>query len=946
MTALVFVGLAIVGSAVGFLMYSRQAAEVRARQGTQLSAVRDLKSAEITRWMHDQQSDAILISGDIVLGAALEAWIDAGHEPPPPPVVGQMVGTYRVGHEYASITVLDSRLEVIYSSPARSLLIRPGMRALAREALREDRVVFSDIFLDERGRPMMDFLVPVRDATPSPDARIGVYKLGIDLETLIFPLIEAWPTASRTAETLLVERRGDHIVYLNDLRRHDESALRLTAPTGASERPAVMAAAGRLGVVEGVDYSGARVLAAIGPVQDTPWYLVAKIDRSEVEATLRGPGLAAIAAVFSAIIIVGMVLVLFWWRRENSQMRSLYEAERDLRASQQRFRTAFEHAPVGVSFTRPDGSVGQVNATLAEMLGYSIAGLESRTVAEITYPDDRAETADLIRRSLAGEIDGFTVDKRYLRHDGSDLWTTASVTLLRDEQDRPESFVAMISDISARRAAEEALQASEARFRGLFTTALIGFALHEIVLDPAGDPVDYVFLEVNEAFGVYTGLLPSAIVGRRVTEIIPGAEKSGLIEVYGRVALGGEPQRLETYFEPFERYYDIQVYSPQPGQFATAFLDVTERVRAQQTLAAFFESQGVGLGIVDRELRFVRVNETFAVIDRTAVGDHHGRPVADVVGDLAAGIVPAVEAALRGEPVHVLEVSGGTAAGPDVEHHWLVSCFPVAGEGDHVDAVGLVAVDISARREAERDLAAMNVDLEKRVVERTFELEHSNRELEAFSYSVSHDLRAPLRALDGFSLALMEDYGDELDDAAKDYLARIRAASQRMGRLIDDMLALSRVSRQEMDHEPVDLSALARGVLADLKDADPERVVVADVADGLAAVGDPALLRVVLQNLLSNAWKFTSRLPEAHIEVGVDLRDGVAAYFVRDDGAGFDATYVDKLFKPFQRLHAAGEFPGTGVGLATVQRIVRRHGGTVWAVGAIDCGATFYFTLD
>ena len=438
-TALVFVALALAGSVIGYVMYSRQAAEVRARQGTQLTAVRDLKSDEITRWMHDQQANATLISGDVVLGAALESWIEAGHEPPPPPVVRQIIVTYRVGHSYASVTVLDAGLDAIYSSPAGSLVVEPGMRALARDALREDRVVFSDMYLDERGRPQMAFLVPVRDATPSPDARLGVYILEIDPETFLFPLVEAWPTATETAETLLVERRGDRIVYLNDLRRREASALRLSESLTTTARPAVMAAAGRRGVVDGVDYSGARVLASIGPVADTPWYLVAKIDRREVEATLRGPALVAIAAVFSVILIVGLMLVLFWWRRESRQMRRLYEAERDLHASQQRFRSAFEHAPVGVSFTLPDGGLGQVNATLAEMLGYSIAELESRTVADITHPDDGAETAALMRRTLAGEIDGFKVDKRYVRRDGSDLWTTASVTLLRDAQDRPRA---------------------------------------------------------------------------------------------------------------------------------------------------------------------------------------------------------------------------------------------------------------------------------------------------------------------------------------------------------------------------------------------------------------------------------------------------------------------------------------------------------------------------
>ena len=177
------------------------------------------------------------------------------------------------------------------------------------------------------------------------------------------------------------------------------------------------------------------------------------------------------------------------------------------------------------------------------------------------------------------------------------------------------------------------------------------------------------------------------------------------------------------------------------------------------------------------------------------------------------------------------------------------------------------------------------------------------------------------------------------------YLARVRAAAQRMGQLIDDMLMLSRVTRREMARETVDLSALARDILADLRETGPQRVVEAHVADGLVASGDPALLRIVLQNLLANAWKFTSRRPVAHIFVGSERRDGAAAYFVRDDGAGFDATYVDKLFTPFQRLHAADEFPGSGIGLATVKRIVRRHGGSVWAEGAVDCGATFYFTL-
>ncbi len=241
--------------------------------------------------------------------------------------------------------------------------------------------------------------------------------------------------------------------------------------------------------------------------------------------------------------------------------------------------------------------------------------------------------------------------------------------------------------------------------------------------------------------------------------------------------------------------------------------------------------------------------------------------------------------------------------------------------------------------------AELTADLERRVGERTAQLAAANRELEAFAYSVSHDLRAPLRGIDGFSQALLEDYGDRLDGDARDYLARIRAGSQRMGRLIDDLLALSRLSRRPLRAEAVDLSALARAVADELRQATPGRAAVVDVAPGLTARADAGLVRAVLTNLLENAWKFTGRQPHPRIAVGRAGATEPAVFFVRDNGAGFDMAYADKLFGAFQRLHAEHEFPGSGIGLATVQRIVHRHGGEAWAEGAVGAGATFYFTL-
>ncbi len=247
--------------------------------------------------------------------------------------------------------------------------------------------------------------------------------------------------------------------------------------------------------------------------------------------------------------------------------------------------------------------------------------------------------------------------------------------------------------------------------------------------------------------------------------------------------------------------------------------------------------------------------------------------------------------------------------------------------------------------QSQAEVRRMNEALELQVQRRTAQFEAANKELEAFSYSVSHDLRAPLRAIDGFSQVLLEDYGERLDEDGRRYLQRVRLGTQRMGNLIEDLLKLSRLSRGELERRPLDLSGKAERILRDLAQRDPDRAVATAVAPGLTASGDARLVTIALENLLGNSWKYTARTPGARIEFGALAQDGQPAFFVRDNGAGFDMAYAGKLFSPFQRLHAAPEFEGSGIGLALVQRILNRHGGRIWAEAEPDLGATFYFTL-
>jgi PAS domain S-box-containing protein len=449
-----------------------------------------------------------------------------------------------------------------------------------------------------------------------------------------------------------------------------------------------------------------------------------------------------------------------------------------------------------------------------------------------------------------------------------------------------------------------------------------------------------------------------SIVGKKSSEILPPALAADIEALLRKAFSTGAPQVIEYELTvPVgKRWFEARTVpiAGDPTAVLVVVRDVTERRESERRLREHKELLGIAgdvarfggwrYDIATRKLlwtaevyRIYEVDPSFELSIANALSFYPEEERPRLVEAMG-------RAEQRGEPFDI-ELPFKTARG---NARWVrvISRPHVEEDGRVVEVAGSFQ-DITERKETERAIRDLNARLEQRVRERTAELEASMAELETFSYSVSHDLRAPLRGIDGFSKALMEDYGEALDDRARGYIERVRSAAQRMGRLIDDLLQLSRVTRKPVERTRVDMSQLAASVGEELQATWPGRRVELSIQPALSARADPGLLRIALANLLDNAFKFTSKHEGARIEVGAlpASNAGATTFFVRDDGAGFDMEYSGRLFTPFQRLHTTSEFEGTGIGLATVRRIVKKHGGEVWAEAAVEHGTTVYFTL-
>lgn len=640
----------------------------------------------------------------------------------------------------------------------------------------------------------------------------------------------------------------------------------------------------------------------------------------------------------------------------NASRRQAEAANAAMSVSEARYRSIFEAANVGKSVTQPSGGI-EVNRAFCDMLGYAPEELRGKTWQALTPADEIGPVSERVAALLRGDREVDRFEKHYLHKDGSVVCADISIALQRDGEGKPLHFITTVVDISERKQAERRLVESEMRYRSLFENMNTGFVLFELVQDQHGAPVDLVILAANQGFATTTGLDLEHAIGQRLTQALPGieADAADWIGTYGHIALTGVPRQFEQVSERLGVSYSVSAFRAGPGQCAVSFLDITGRRKtelalhdSEERLRLALEAAHQGMYDLNLETGEVTVSPEYATMlghDPQTFLETYGGWRERLHPDDRAAVFKILDDYLAGQlPAYRVEFRLRTRDGA---WKWILSMGKLqewSADGRPLRLLG-THTDIDALKAAQSALLESNATLEARVAERTAELTAANRELETFAYAVSHDLRSPLRAMSGYSHALQEDFGATLQGQAKSYLDHIALAAHNMSHLIDGLLALSRSTRGELRQDRVDLSALARARLAELAQADPGRQVAVTVEDGLVVQGDERMLASALGNLLDNAWKYTGATAAPAIRVHAGEVHGQRGVCVSDNGAGFSMDHAGRLFKPFQRLHRQDEFPGIGIGLATVQRIVQRHGGEITARAVPGEGATFCMTL-
>jgi len=1041
-----FLALAVAIAFVGYRHYLEHKNVILLDKNNELAAVVNLKADQIVKWRAERLADDLLLLRNPFFAEAVARFLVHPESVSLRKELAIWLSPISQNRCYHSIVLYDTNLAEKLNIGAEKKPIGRLTRSLAAGVLRSGTKVISNLhYGDAISRIHLDVLVPLFAGRTGGSAPIGVVLVRIDPSHELYPLIQPWPTPSPSAETMLVRREGNDVLYLNELRHRKGTALALRQPLTNKDLPTVKAVLGYEGTSRGIDYRGVPVLFASKKIPGSSWYLVAKVDADEILAPVRRQAWFVVLGAVFLILLAGMGVGFLWRRAGARNYKRLYEEElvrHVLTGHIERLSRLYHtQSHVNQAIVRcrdrqelfdeicrilvEDGGFRMVWIGLADRAfgrlrpvafsGYEEGYLERVTISTEDVPGGRGPSGRALREGRHFVCPDISTDLSmkpwreevlrcgYRSSAAFPVFIAAEcVGTLSVYASAPDFFdgeiVALLdelaADVSFALAAmeqSELLRANEKRFQRI-SEIMSDFAFSCHQLPDGAFSIDWMTGAVEEISGysieevhergcwrflVLEEDLP--LFTEKVIGLAPG--ESGACELRIR-AKDGTIRRLLTSCR-----CDVEDDSPVHLLFGGC-RDVTEQRKAQEQILLnearlqslynisqyraanvqelldfslgealrltaskfgyiYFYDEGKRQFILNswsnevmKECAVIKSQTTYE-LDKTGIWGEAVRQRRPILVNDFHGCNPLKKGY---PPGHVELFSYMTI--PVFFGEKIVAVVGVANKGgayDETDVRQLTLLSDSVwkyveRKRTEEELIRLNMELETRILERT-------ADLESFTYTVSHDLRAPLRAISGFSGILLDEYTAVLDTEGRRLLDVIIDNTRRMGQLIDDLLSFSRLGRSEMNRSCIDMAALAGDVCDEIVTGEMREKIACLIGPLPEAQGDASLLRQVWVNLLSNAVKFTLPKENGLIEIGATPGEDEDVFYVKDTGVGFDMQYADKLFGIFQRLHSTSEFEGTGIGLSIVQRIVDRHGGRVWAEGRQGEGATFYFSL-